>query len=293
MFCPNCGNNVPEDSAFCPECGTPMKAAPQPVQPEIPVSQTPMQPVYQAPVYQEPVYQQPAVPRAPRQSNAPAGRKPAAKPSKAASVYGKLVLITMLVSLVLIVVSVITPMNVPFYDIPAMSVLLDISGGGDEDVDMLLDDIDQIIEEMEDDLKMQEDVLDDDEIEMAEEAIECMEELHDNCSINNFAKLVNLAAVIDSEVNSGLEDSEIGEMMMAVNVIRIGIMAFFFLPALFHLLGGLRKSGGLTITAMVFTAISQLIFSGLILAALSLVVGIIQVTLCDKNKKAAIQSMLA
>lgn len=29
MFCPNCGNDVPEGSAFCTNCGTPMQQAPQ------------------------------------------------------------------------------------------------------------------------------------------------------------------------------------------------------------------------------------------------------------------------
>lgn len=56
MFCTKCGSQFADGSAFCPNCGAPVNAAPeQPVQPE--------QPVYQQPVYQQPVYQQPAQPQ--------------------------------------------------------------------------------------------------------------------------------------------------------------------------------------------------------------------------------------
>ena len=56
MFCRNCGAQIPDDSRFCPTCGTPMAAAPSPqgyAQPQV------SQPVYQQPAYQQPVYQQP------------------------------------------------------------------------------------------------------------------------------------------------------------------------------------------------------------------------------------------
>ena len=54
MFCPNCGNQIPEGSAFCGNCGTKVEApaAPQPA-PQ-PAYEAPQQPAYQA--VQEPVY---------------------------------------------------------------------------------------------------------------------------------------------------------------------------------------------------------------------------------------------
>ena len=50
MFCPNCGTQNAEGTAFCAGCGANLNAKQAPVQ----------QPVYQQPVYQQPVYQQPA-----------------------------------------------------------------------------------------------------------------------------------------------------------------------------------------------------------------------------------------
>ncbi|HOP09913.1 MAG TPA: zinc ribbon domain-containing protein [Oscillospiraceae bacterium] len=68
MFCNNCGQQIPDNAAFCPKCGhsispSPAKTAPTPDPAPAPVYQQPA-PTYQpqpAPVYQQPVYQaQPA-----------------------------------------------------------------------------------------------------------------------------------------------------------------------------------------------------------------------------------------
>ena len=74
MFCKNCGAQLSEGAAFCPNCGTAVVkevAEPvyqQPAEPQQPVYSQPaepQQPVYQQPVYQQPVYQ-PVVNGAPR-----------------------------------------------------------------------------------------------------------------------------------------------------------------------------------------------------------------------------------
>ena len=44
MFCPNCGKNLPDNSAFCDGCGTRLGAAPAPVQPAAPVYAAPVAP---------------------------------------------------------------------------------------------------------------------------------------------------------------------------------------------------------------------------------------------------------
>ena len=74
MFCENCGSQIPDGSALCPNCGAAVRVSPTtgeavpvqpieavPVQPVQPVYQQPVQPVYQQPAYQAtPIYQQPA-----------------------------------------------------------------------------------------------------------------------------------------------------------------------------------------------------------------------------------------
>lgn len=69
MFCSNCGKELTDNAAFCPECGAaqtaPQEEAPQAAPQEIPTEpvysaqpQTPPQTSYQQPSYQQPVYQQ-------------------------------------------------------------------------------------------------------------------------------------------------------------------------------------------------------------------------------------------
>ena len=69
MFCENCGSQIADGSAICPNCGAAVRVSPttgeavpvQPIQaqPVQPAYQQPVQPVYQQPVYQQPAYQQP------------------------------------------------------------------------------------------------------------------------------------------------------------------------------------------------------------------------------------------
>lgn len=61
-FCSNCGTELTDGTAFCPNCGAGQVRTfgaeePKAVVPEPEV--IPAEPVYQAPVYQEPVYQAP------------------------------------------------------------------------------------------------------------------------------------------------------------------------------------------------------------------------------------------
>lgn len=73
MFCENCGSQIADGSAICPNCGAAVRVSPatgeavpvapiqaQPVEPVQPIYQQPVQPVYQQPAYQQPIYQQPA-----------------------------------------------------------------------------------------------------------------------------------------------------------------------------------------------------------------------------------------
>ena len=73
MFCENCGSQIADGSAICPNCGAAVRVSPatgeavpvapiqaQPVPARTQSYQQPVQPVYQQPAYQQPIYQQPA-----------------------------------------------------------------------------------------------------------------------------------------------------------------------------------------------------------------------------------------
>ena len=58
MFCKNCGTQVEDGKAFCPNCGASLASAPAP---EATYSnESYQQPAYEQPAYQQPAYQQPA-----------------------------------------------------------------------------------------------------------------------------------------------------------------------------------------------------------------------------------------
>lgn len=58
MYCPNCGQQIPDDTRFCPHCGQQSKPAQtQPASQQTP-QQVPYQQAYQQQPYQQPPYQQ-------------------------------------------------------------------------------------------------------------------------------------------------------------------------------------------------------------------------------------------
>lgn len=99
-FCVNCGKQVPENAAFCPECGTDLRAWTKPAkpQPEQSVSQeAPMEQPQQAqpqnvPVQPERHYSQPVYPmqQGYYYSQPVYAPKPAPVPGKGLSVAGKI-----------------------------------------------------------------------------------------------------------------------------------------------------------------------------------------------------------
>ena len=284
MFCPNCGANLPEGTAFCGSCGAAQKTQ----------QQAPMQqPAYQAPT-QQPVYQAPAQPTyQPTYQPAPtAARAPmpvtkkdylANHADEGTKKNAKMITITFILSMVLILASIIVPMAIPFFEIPVISGILSIDGA---DPDELVEDMEYSLDEIKDDLDYQADYMDDDELEAAEAMVDSMETLVDNFSVMNFKSLVS---VVQKEGRDYMDSDDMDEIEQigAIMDIVIGLLVgSFVLPLLFALLGGLNKSTGLTITALVFTVLSQLILCGILYVVLSLAIFIFQAVLCNKVQKA-------
>jgi len=263
MFCPQCGFQLPDDSAVCSSCGHQLRAsAPEQSAPK--------------PVEKQP----PASPKGP--AVLPASR-----------MKGGLILVTLALSLILVVVSVVLPLTNDFAEIPFMRLVIKVADG-EEDLDELRDDLEYAVNRFEDELEFYEDEMDSDEEELAERFLESMEELSDKFSLLNFRRLVRTMEDIAEELDSydalfyDLDDIE--DIIPVINVIFRVVIGIFALPLVFTLLGGLRKSMGWTITALVFLVIPQVVLCGFLWVVLSMVVYITQAVLCRKLKKAKIQA---
>lgn len=296
MFCPNCGTNLPDGSAICTGCGyqlsrsqqsAPQQSAPRQAAPQQPQYQ---QPAYQQPQYRQPVYQQPAPQPAYRQPAAPVIPAPISKKeylsSKAPESVKKMagvVTITFILSLVLVIVSAVAPLAMNFFDIPAMSFMMTMA---DADPDELVEELEDAYGEAEYKYEIQKSTMDKDEKEAAKKVLDSMDKLLDNFSLLNFNALVSTMESVGDDYLDSSDMDDIEEVSDIMNIVIVGVIAFFILPLLFTVLGGLNKSTALTVTALVFTVISQLIFSGILWVLLSFVVFIVQAVQCSKINKA-------
>lgn len=282
MFCPNCGAQLPEGSAFCGNCGTKMNAAPEAAPVAAPVAEP--QPTYAPQPSYEP---QPT-------TYAPVGGVPT-KPMKkseylktqaspAAKKNSMLVLITTLVAIVLMVAGIVSALTVPFFEIPFIAFAADAAG---EDADELMDELEDDFDRTEEEYEMYEDTYSKSEQEAAEALLEVMEKFCDNPSILNLQSMVDVYLDVAEDAPSVSEDDidEMEEIATLMDAIVLAIIAFYLLPLLFTLLGGLNKSTGLTVTGIVFTVFSQAIFGGVLLVALNVAVGVFQAVLCSKIGK--------
>lgn len=199
--------------------------------------------------------------------------------------YKKLIPITFILSLILLIVSAIAPLITNIPDIPIVSWAL-----GNEAEDSL-NEIDEAFEELEEfrghegfTLKQE---------KAFDNVLEKAEKIDDSFSLVNirsfitsareFGKVVEDATDIDSDLET------IDEFEKYINIITLVVLGLFVLPLIFTLLGGLLKSKGLTITALVLVILPQLALSGVLFVVLSLIIYITQAVFCGKAKKQATQ----
>ena len=257
MFCRNYGQELADNAVFCGNCGTAQK------------QQAPaQQPVDQAPV-QQPVYQ--------------ALVRPAASEGSQNALLGT---IAFAVAVLLLAASVILPLTTSFFDIPAVSVILSTIDADPNELTSSLEEAKEEAEEAQERFELQEEFIDDDEIEAAEALIDGMEKLLNNFSILNFNALVKTTTQVGEEY---MDDSDLEEMQSVSKIMSVVIgviIGAFALPLLFTLLGGFKKSVGLTVAAMILTLLPQLIFSGFIMVILSLAANILQIIVYKKQKAA-------
>ena len=232
MFCGKCGTQIPDNSQFCPSCGTATVA-----------------------------------PAAADVTPAPA------TPTKKNTVP---ITVTFILSLLILVASIIVPLAKPVAEVPVLSGILSVTMEEDEWLDAIKSEraglaLASALSSPTDRIAF-------------EKLDKSIENLDDNFT------LFNLKAAFDALDNIGKDfpkyDNSAAKGFSSVMSVILAIsVGAFALPLLFTLLGGLKKSTGLTITALVFTAPSQLLFSGFPCFLGSTIVLIVQAVLCGKYKK--------
>ena len=288
MFCPKCGANVPEGTPFCGSCGTPLNAQQQaPVQQptyQAPVQQPTYRPAPQQPAYQ-PTYQPVQQPQPMRPAPVAVSKREflSKHADSATKKNSLLVTICFLLTLVLIAASIIVPLATPFFNIPIVSTILSADG---MDADEMMEEMEYSVDEIKEDFRAQKQYMDDDEQEAAEAVIDGVDALIENFSVLNLKNLLSLVGDVGVDYMDSSDLQTLEEIGMIMDVIIGILIGAFVLPLLFALLGGLLKSTGLTVTALVFTVLSQLILCGLVYVLLSLVIFIVQAVLCSKLTKA-------
>lgn len=249
MFCNQCGANLPDGTAHCTMCGAPL------------YQQAPQQESYGW----DNNHQQTPAPVAPVKKNALP------------------ITITMLVSIVLIIASILAPVLMPLFEVPIMSFVADVA---DEDFEEQIEEMKDEWEDSEEQREMTAEELSGKEKKAYQKIEKKMEQTLNHFSLWNVNELAKLAKEADEDFDVGIEEEDYEAFTQAMGIVVGVSIGGFVLPLLFALLGGLKKSAGLTVAALIFTAISQLILSGFVLLVLSVVVYIVQIVLCKKYKAA-------
>lgn len=276
MYCPNCNAELPEGTSFCGCCGAKL------TQPETQQYAAPAAPAY--PGYS--AYTSYARPM----NNMTKKEFLSSDAGLHAKGQAKLAVLVCLIAVAVIIAGIFATLTMPIFDIPVLSMALEVASAEEDlDIDELTDDLEDSIDGMEEDYEAIEDELSKSERKDVEGWIDDANDVADSFSILNLRRFADSTTVIieeygeefyDSDLENTTEDMKfINQVMDAIIVFLVG---FFFLPILFAILGGTLKNTALTVVGIVFTAIAQVIFCGMLWVVLSLVVGVVQAVLCSK-----------
>ena len=272
MYCPNCNAELPEGTSFCGCCGAKL------TQPETQQYAAPAAPAY--PGYA--TYTTYARPM----NNMTKKEFLASDAGLHARGQAKLAVLVCLIAVAAIIAGIFATMTMPIFDIPVMSMAMEAA---DADPDELLDELENELEVMEEEYEMIEDDFSKSEREDIEDWMDSANDLTDSFSILNLKNFVNDTTMIVDEYGDEFNTSDLDEIVegmdavnQAMGAVIVFLVGFFFLPILFAILGGTLKNTALTIVGIVFTAIAQIIFCGIIWVVLSLAVGIVQAVLSSK-----------
>jgi hypothetical protein len=203
--------------------------------------------------------------------------------------------LTMLLALILIGVSIFSMLTISMFRIPVihngLQIINDL-GGEDIDVDELEVELQKIIRDARTEAMLYGSEMTAGEKKSFNDLMDAFDKFAQNPSLlagrTCMAELEEVSKTL-TDWGYALNSAGNGAFAAAGKGIEIiiGILiGCFFLPLLFTLLGGLRKSTGLTVAALIFTVIAQLTWSGWIWAAVTGAVLLAQCILCRSITKA-------
>lgn len=251
MFCPKCGKQEADGTAFCSACGAAMTATAQ-----NPNSEAPK-----------------------------AGFRPSAKDrgltvkeflAKEASPKAKTFslgsLIAFALAALLILISVISASNTAFYKLPPVALVME--DGAEEEMDEMMEELQDTVDDARDWLDDNEDELDldDDALEIVNELLDAMEELAKNPSlsglINAVDKVQELAEEnLPEEVEDRLDLDDMEEFNEAADILSAVQTALYIYAIIIIALAALAaflKKMGFAVAAIIVNALPCLILSGFV-----------------------------
>lgn len=254
MFCGNCGAQQPDGSVFCSNCGCQL-TIPQ----RQPACHTAATPEKKSVFLQEIA-------------------------SDGTKRNSRIVLITSLLCILLLVLSAVFFLTRSFFRIPMVSTILNLSGMAYDVADAMTE-LEDSVESAEDKYDRNEDAYSSKEQEAFEKLLAVMKKTVRKPSILNFRKVVHVFADVAVDMSDSVSDSDLYEIQMirkALDVIILAILGSILLPALFFLLGGLTKSMGWNIAALVLSLLPGMILGGTLMTLALLAAGIVSIVFCGK-----------
>jgi len=269
MTCPNCGTQMQANAVFCGRCGARMAAAPE---------------AHAVPTYAASAAPAPQAPAGPVKKKEFLRKHADGKTKTAAFVA----LFTMLISIVVLMLGAYSCLNTDLREIPVLNRM---------DIDDVFEDFEDIDEdELEAEFDAAERVMSRSEWRKVKKLKKSVNDILDTFSINNCFAFINILEEVDDEgifddydVNLnqyiGNYEEEFEMLQEAYGFMIVAVNMLFVLPALFALLGGLKKSVVWSVLALVFSILPQLALNGVLWLVANAVVLIVQIVLCSMVQK--------
>lgn len=207
MFCSQCGTKLPDNAAFCSECGASTQqdiskkpqAAPAPEKKPSQVAEKAKQMLSKLP-----------------------------KPHAALAFLRKnMILVTTVISVLLIACGILSALNTAFYDVPSVSLILTINDEKEDMVEEMRDSLKQDINSLKWEYELQEEYLSKREKQDVKKLIQAMEDLREAFSVRNFRTFVNAAEKVDETMYHGDLSEDAEEMRAALTILEAAVWGFF------------------------------------------------------------------